>query len=76
VIGSFRARLDLVWILVATVFLALGQFADDLSHAGKPSPIGNEKEKVEPLPSWLATQILPPWASMIILQITSPRPVP
>ena len=37
---------------------------------------GSEKQKVAPLPSVLSTQIRPPWASTIILQMTKPRPVP
>ncbi len=41
---------------------------------GQPS--GSEKKKVVPFPSLLSSQIFPPWASTIILQITNPKPVP
>ena len=37
---------------------------------------GNVKEKVEPLPNWLFTQILPPWSSMNFREMASPSPVP
>ena len=47
------------------------------SHACRPSATGSVKVKVLPLsaPS-LSAQMLPPWTSMISLQIASPSPVP
>src|ERR1700733_5612290 len=37
---------------------------------------GNVNEKTEPLPNWLTTPIVPPWASMITFAIARPMPVP
>src|SRR2546425_3417634 len=37
---------------------------------------GNVKVKVEPVPTSLFTQILPPWSSMNFRERASPRPVP
>ena len=37
---------------------------------------GNVNEKTEPLPNWLTTPIVPPWASTITLAIARPMPVP
>src|SRR3989442_7151431 len=37
---------------------------------------GNVKVNVAPWPSWLLTQILPPWSSTNRRESVSPRPVP
>src|SRR5882724_393306 len=37
---------------------------------------GSVKVNVEPAPSWLVTQILPPWSSMNFRERASPSPVP
>jgi hypothetical protein len=44
------------------------------SHS--PQRIGSLNVNVEPEPSWLLTQILPPWSSTNLRQRVSPSPVP
>src|SRR5262249_20402421 len=61
-------------LVLFVVFDDKDQFA---SHY--PSPItfvGSVKVKVEPLPTWLSTQILPPSSSPNFLSSVNPRPVP
>src|SRR5262245_49045038 len=44
--------------------------------AHSPSRLGSENVNVEPTPSWLFTQIRPPWSSTNFRHRVSPRPVP
>ena len=37
---------------------------------------GRLKWNTDPLPTWLMTPMVPPWASTIALQMASPMPVP
>src|SRR5450432_137991 len=39
------------------------------------STMGMVKEKTEPLPGWLVTEMVPPWASTMALEMASPMPV-
>jgi hypothetical protein len=38
--------------------------------------MGTEKKKREPAPTWLSTQMRPPWASTMCRAMESPSPVP
>ena len=50
-----------------------------LFPVGQSPPLGETgsvKVNTEPLPGWLVTEILPPWASTMARHMASPMPVP